>query len=55
MGVKVGAIACVTNKAAGTVSTPPSHSEVLEAGRRAAGALGRVLKAAVKRLDREPA
>ena len=52
-GVRVGSIACITNRAAGTSSTPPSHSEVLAAGKKSAEALGAVLKKAVTLLDRE--
>jgi purine-nucleoside phosphorylase len=48
LGVKVGAVACIANKAAGLVPTPPSHAEVLAAGERAAAALGAVLRRAVR-------
>jgi purine-nucleoside phosphorylase len=48
MDVRVGGIACITNRAAGTSITPPSHEEVLEAAERAARKLGAVLKEAVK-------
>jgi len=48
LGVKVGAVACVTNKAAGMVPVPPSHAEVLAAAEKAAASLGAVLRRAVK-------
>lgn len=50
LGVAVGAVACVTNKAAGTAATPPDHEEVLAAGKQAAAALGAVLAGALRTL-----
>ena len=37
MGMKVLAISCVTNMAAGILDQPLNHEEVLEAGRRVMG------------------
>ncbi|HET9363556.1 MAG TPA: purine-nucleoside phosphorylase, partial [Candidatus Angelobacter sp.] len=37
MGIKVLAISCVTNMAAGTTNQPINHEEVLEIGRKIAG------------------
>lgn len=49
-GVRVLAISCITNPAAGTSDTPPSHEEVLVAGREAAARMGRLLKGLVEKL-----
>ena len=43
LGMRVLAVSCVTNAAAGTTPHPLSHAEVLEVGRRIAPALGRVV------------
>jgi purine-nucleoside phosphorylase len=50
-GIEVLAIALVANAAAGVVGTPISHDEVLEAGRRAAPALARLIERVVGRLS----
>lgn len=49
-GLKVLAISCVTNLAAGVSLQPLSHDEVMETSRRRAGDLGRLLTALVPRL-----
>ncbi len=46
-GLRVMAMALITNRAAGLSRQPPSHEEVLEAGSRGADALIRVLDAVV--------
>jgi len=45
MGIKVLAISCVTNMAAGILDQPLSHQEVLETGRRVQGDFVALLKA----------
>lgn len=49
-GMRVLAISCVTNLAAGVSPAPLSHDEVIETSRRRAGDLGRLLTALVPRL-----
>lgn len=49
-GLRVAAISCITNLAAGIGASPPSHDEVLAAGREAAGRFTRLLERAVPRL-----
>jgi len=49
-GIEVLAFALVSNAAAGVVGTPISHEEVLEAGRRAAPTLARLIERVVARL-----
>jgi len=49
-GIEVMAFALVSNAAAGVVGTPISHAEVLEAGRRAAPTLARLIERIVARL-----
>jgi len=49
-GIEVLALALVSNAAAGVVGTPISHEEVLEAGRRAAPTLARLIERVVARL-----
>ncbi len=44
MGIKVLAISCVTNMAAGTTDKPIHHEEVLEIGRRIAGQFKALLR-----------
>jgi len=51
-GLRVLAISCVTNLAAGIAKHPLSHEEVLEIGRRKAAELGRLLAALLPRLGR---
>lgn len=50
MGMKVLAISCVTNMAAGVLAQPISHDEVLETGRRVQSTLVRLLSAILPRL-----
>jgi purine-nucleoside phosphorylase len=49
-GMEVLALALVSNAAAGVVGTPITHEEVLEAGRRAAPTLARLIERIVSRL-----
>ncbi len=49
MGVRVMAVASITNRAAGLSRQPLSHEEVLEAGQRAADNLTRLFDAVVAR------
>jgi len=49
-GIEVLALALVSNAAAGVVGTPISHEEVLEAGRRAAPTLARLIERTAARL-----
>jgi purine-nucleoside phosphorylase len=49
-GIEVLAIALVSNAAAGIAGTPISHDEVLEAGKRAAPTLARVIERVAARL-----
>jgi purine-nucleoside phosphorylase len=49
-GMRVGAISCITNHAAGVGTAPLSHAEVIAAGRAAAGTFERLLAAAVPAL-----
>src|SRR5262249_53890068 len=44
MGIKVLAISCVTNMAAGVLDRPLNHEEVLETGRRVAGQFTALLR-----------
>jgi purine-nucleoside phosphorylase len=44
MGIKVLAISCVTNMAAGTTDKPINHEEVLEIGRKIAGQFKALLR-----------
>jgi purine-nucleoside phosphorylase len=44
MGIKVLAISCVTNMAAGILDKPLNHEEVLETGRRVAGQFKALLR-----------
>lgn len=48
LGLRVAAFSCLTNWAAGVTSSPLSHHEVLETGRRAASVLGRLLDSALR-------
>lgn len=50
-GMRVAAISCITNHAAGISPQPLSHDEVIEVGRRAAGDFCALLEAAVPRLE----
>jgi len=49
-GMEVLGLSLVTNPAAGISPTPLDHAEVLEAGRAAAGRIGRVLAEIVRRI-----
>jgi purine-nucleoside phosphorylase len=51
MGVKVLAISCVTNMAAGVLPEKLSHEEVLEVGRQVREKFVRFLKAVLPRLE----
>ena len=48
--IEVLAFALVSNAAAGVVGTPITHEEVLEAGRKAAPTLARLIERLVGRL-----
>jgi len=50
MGIKVLAISCVTNMAAGILDQPLSHQEVLETGERVKGAFMQLLNAVIPRM-----
>ncbi len=50
MGMKVAAISCVTNLAAGLSDEPLNHAEVLETGHRVAGTLLKLLNAFLRKL-----
>jgi len=52
-GIEVLAFALVSNAAAGVVGTPITHEEVLEAGRRAAPTLARLIEKVIARLAAE--
>jgi purine-nucleoside phosphorylase len=51
MGVKVLAISCVTNMAAGIVDQPINHEEVLETGQKVRGMFESLLRAVLPRID----
>jgi purine-nucleoside phosphorylase len=53
MGMKVLAISCVTNMAAGILDRKIDHEEVLETGRQVRGIFVRLLKAILPKLDAE--
>jgi len=50
LGMRVLAISCVTNMAAGILPQKINHAEVLETGRKVQGSLVRLLKAVLPRL-----
>jgi purine-nucleoside phosphorylase len=50
MGIKVLAISCVTNMAAGILDQPITHEEVLETGERVKGAFTALLKTVLPRI-----
>jgi purine-nucleoside phosphorylase len=50
MGMKVLAISCVTNMAAGILKQKLVHSEVLEVGERVRDTLIKLLRAVIPRL-----
>jgi purine-nucleoside phosphorylase len=49
-GMRVAALSCITNRAAGISGAPLAHAEVLEVGRRAAAGIERLLAAAIPEL-----
>ncbi|MFB3813176.1 MAG: purine-nucleoside phosphorylase [Terriglobales bacterium] len=51
MGIKVLAISCVTNMAAGILDKPITHNEVLETGRKVRGQFTELLKAVVPQIE----
>jgi purine-nucleoside phosphorylase len=53
MGVKVLAISCVTNMAAGVLDKPLNHEEVLETGRRVAGHFKSLLREVIPAIARD--
>src|SRR5437899_3101694 len=53
MGIKVLAISCVTNMAAGILDQPLSHAEVMETGERVKSTLESLFKAVLPRIGRE--
>lgn len=53
MGIRVLAISCVTNMAAGILDQPITHAEVLETGARVRGQFVALLKSVIPRMERE--
>lgn len=53
MGIRVLAISCVTNMAAGILDKPLNHQEVLETGERVKGAFMQLLNAVIPRMAAE--
>jgi purine-nucleoside phosphorylase len=53
MGIKVLAISCVTNMAAGIVDQPLSHQEVMETGERVKTSFEALLRAVLPRIERD--
>jgi purine-nucleoside phosphorylase len=53
MGIKVLAISCVTNMAAGILDKPLNHAEVLETGKRVAGQFKALLRAVIPEIARD--
>jgi purine-nucleoside phosphorylase len=53
MGIKVLAISCVTNMAAGILDKPINHEEVLETGRRVRGDFIALLRAVLPRIAKD--
>ena len=53
MGIKVLAISCVTNMAAGILDQPLNHEEVLETGRRVQGDFVALLKAVLPEIAKD--
>jgi len=49
-GLRVAAVSCITNQAAGLSQTPLSHAEVITAAEAAGADLGRLLEGVVERL-----
>jgi purine-nucleoside phosphorylase len=50
MGIKVLAISCVTNMAAGVSDHPINHQEVLEIGKRVAGEFKNLLRDVIPKI-----
>jgi purine-nucleoside phosphorylase len=55
MGMKVLAISCVTNMAAGTTDAPINHAEVLEIGKKISGQFKSLLRAVVPLIAKDVA
>jgi purine-nucleoside phosphorylase len=53
MGIRVLAISCVTNMAAGILDQPITHAEVLETGARVRGQFVALLKAVIPSMLQE--
>jgi purine-nucleoside phosphorylase len=53
MGIKVLAISCVTNMAAGILDQPLSHAEVMETGERVKTTFESLLRSVLPRIDQE--
>ena len=53
MGIKVLAISCVTNMAAGILDQPLSHAEVMETGERVKTTFEALLRAVLPRVEPE--
>jgi len=53
MGIKVLAISCVTNMAAGILDQPLSHAEVMETGERVKTTFESLLRAVLPRMEQE--
>src|SRR5258708_5963562 len=54
LGIKVLAISCVTNMAAGILDQPLSHEEVMETGERVKTSFESLLRAVLPRIENEP-
>jgi len=54
MGIKVLAISCVTNMAAGILDQPLSHQEVMETGERVKTSFEALLRAVLPRIENDP-
>jgi purine-nucleoside phosphorylase len=54
MGIKVLAISCVTNMAAGILDQPLSHQEVIETGERVKSSFEALLRAVLPRIENDP-
>jgi purine-nucleoside phosphorylase len=54
MGIKVLAISCVTNMAAGILDKPLSHQEVMETGERVKTSFEALLRALLPRIQNDP-
>jgi purine-nucleoside phosphorylase len=53
MGIKVLAISCVTNMAAGILDQPLSHQEVMETGERVRSSFEALLRAVLPRIEKD--